>query len=365
MEKRNTRRKKKFRLKKSFKRLLLILGIILLFILKRKGIFDLSNLGKVFGPREKELSLINAIQLDEDIKDIHIYDDYIVKWMDNKLVFLDKDGIVVNEREFDFTDPLISYTDDYIYVINKSNGSIYTINENCKAVREINLNKEIYNLKESNGNLIFHRKLDENEEITILNSDGYKIGEFIYENKNILSYITNIDNTKRITASLVVEPKFKSIIDIYDENNNIIKTLNIEDEIVMYLKYLDAENLVILTDSGLYAAKNGEIIWSNAFDLVHDIYISGDIIYILHSNQISTVDFNGKVKKVLDFEGDYNKLLPYEDGLILYGENGLSITRKNKEVLSHRDKIKGIYTDKSNIFIWTPSRLNEYEIIDK
>lgn len=359
------RRRRKFRLKKSFKGFLILVLITVLFILKNKGIFDLSKIGQFFGPREKELSLMNAIQLDENTKDIHIYSDYIVQWLDNRLIFLDKDGLLVKEREFDFEDPLISYSDQYIYIINRKDGHIYTINDNCKAVRETKLNKEVYNVKESNGKLIFHRKIEDSEEVIILNEDGFKEGEFLYENKNILSYISSPNSSQRVMASLLMEPKLTSVIDIYNTDNTIIKTLNIDNEIVIFLDYLKDGSLIVLTDNGLYAIENEEIIWSSEFNLVHDIYISDDIIYVLHNNEISSVDSKGRVKKILSFDGNYTDLIAYKDGLILYGETELGLVKKNKQILSHKDKIRGIYTDESNIFIWTPSRLNEYELIDK
>lgn len=365
MEKRPTGRKKKFRLKKGFKLFLTGLAIILLFVLKSKGVFDLSKIGKVFGPKEKELSLVNAIQLDEETVDLNIFNGKIVQLVNNRLVLLGKDGNLENEREFEIENPALFYGKNYLYVVDEKNGSIHTINENCKSVRDMSLGKEIYNLKESNGNLIFHRKEEGMEQITILDEDGYKAGEFTYEGKSVLSYMANDSNTKKITASLVTEPDIKSVIDIYDGNNSLIDTLDIDGEIVMYLKYLDEENLVILTDSGVYKYSDGEIKWKEALDLVHDIYIADDIIYLLYDNKISTMDYDGKIKKTIEFEGKYTSIKPFESGIILYGKEGLSYMVKNKEVLRHVDKINKVYTDGDSVYIWTPSRLNEYKIMNK
>lgn len=351
---------------KGFKIFIIIFIILSMFLLKEENQSKLIKIFDSIGGKEKVLKLVESFKNEGDIESINIYNDRIVKYNNNKISFMKTDGTIILEKEFNFEDPFAYYGDKYIYIMDKSTGDIYSFDKNGETVDRLQLDKEIFNLKESHQNLIYHIKNPEVESIRILDKDRAVFGNYSYEDKNILTYASNINGTRSCISLLNLKDEIlKSQIEIYGENKEKLGSLDIEGEIVIYLDFTSKDEIIALSDSSLYFIEDSKVIWRKQFDLIKDIYIGKDKIYILYSNYLESIDFHGKTEYKIYFTEDYKKLLSLEQKFLLYGGDNLIIVERDKEILKHNDNIIGVFASKDQILIWGPEEIKIYELSNK
>ena len=351
---------------KQFKIFIIIFVIASLFLLKEENQNKIKELFGSMNNKDKVLTIIDSFKYEEELVDLNVYDNTIVLWQKNKVSFKELNGTNIIEKEFNFEEPFIHYANNNIYVVDKSTGDIYYLNKKGETINREQLNKEIFNLKESNKNLIYHMKSQDKEIINVSDKDGVQIGNYSYENRNILTYEANDKGSENAIAVLDInEGIIKSHIDLYGKNNEKVHELDILGEIVVFLEYTSKDEVVILTDSGLYFIKDGEVLWERNFDLIKDIYIDNDKIYVLYSNYLETIYFNGKTESKIGFGEDYKKIVPFQKNTILYGNNNITIVEKDKQILKHEENILGVYSSKDNIVVLVPGEIKTYKINNK
>ncbi len=157
----------------------------------------------------------------------------------------------------------------------------------------------------------------------------------------------------------------KSQIDCYGKNKEKLNSLNIEGEIVIYLDFTLNNEIVALSDGSLYFIKDGKIMWKKQFDLIKDIYTAEDKIYILYSNYLESIDFDGRTENKIGFTEEYNKILPFQGKILAYGANNIAIVEGDKQILKHEDNINGVFIDKDQILLWSPDQVKTYKISSK
>lgn len=348
---------------KRFKIFIIIFIIGSLFLLKEENQKKMTGIIKSITSKEKVLELIDSFDNEGDILDINIYDDTIVKWNNNKLSFLNIDGIKVIDKEFNFTEPSIYYGENHIYAMDKSTGDIYSLNKKGETIDKLQLDKEIFNFEEIHQNVIYHGKSSGMEDIDILDKEGIQLGYYSYENENILRYSTNRNGTKNAIAVIEMdEARIKSRIDCYGKNNEKLNEVDIDNEIVVYLEFTSMNEIVALTDSGIHFIKDGEIIWGKRLNLIKDIYLTQEEIYILYSNYLEAIDFKGNTKNKIGFTEEYKRILPFKRNTLLYGDKHIAIVDGKKEILKQEEDIIGIDVSKDNILIWGPEEIKIYKM---
>lgn len=351
---------------KGFKLFIIIFLILSVFLLKKENQNKIVELFDSLGNKEKVLWLTNSFKNDGDIEDINIYDDNIIKWSNNKITFMKIDGKIILEKEFKFTEPSIYFGDNYIYVMDKSTGDIYSLDKNGETVDRLQLNKEIFNIKVSNESLIYHIKSPNEENISILDKDKVLTGNHSYENKNILTFVVNKNGkTNALSILNLNEGMLKSQIETYGENNEKLSSLDIEGEIVLFLEFTSTDDLIALTDRALYSINNGKIMWKKQYDLIKDIYLKDEKIYILYSNYLESVDLDGRTESKLGFTEEYKKIVSFGKRILLYGDNNVVIVEGDKQILKHNENILGVFTSKNKILIWGPEEIMLYELSNK
>jgi hypothetical protein len=350
---------------KGLKIFIIIFLSLSIFLLNEKNQERLITFFNSIGVKEKTLELVDSFKDKEALVSVNLYDNNIIRWNGNKLSFLKSDGSIILEKEFNFTDPFIYYGQKNIYVTDRSTGDIYYLDKNGQTIYRNQINKEIFNLKESNGYIIYHIKEAGEESITILDKDNAIIGSTSYEDKNILTYEVNKNGKKRVLSSLDFKGNvLKSQIEVYGEKNDKLSSLDIEGEIAVYLQFISKDKIIVLTDYNIYCIKEDEVLWKKQFDLIKDIYI-GEDIYILYSNYLEVIDFDGNTKNKIGFTEDYGKIMDFNGKILVYGEKGMSIIEGNKEVLKHTDEIKEVGISKNNILIWNNDEIKIYRFSNK
>lgn len=350
---------------KGFKIFVIIFLVLSMFLLNEKNQEKLIKFFDSIGSKKNTLELVNSFKDNKSLGSVNIYDNNMIKWDGNKLSFLKIDGTIILEKEFNFADPFIYYGQNYIYIMDKSTGDIYSLDKNGQTISRNQINREIFNLKESNGYIIYHIKNNEQEAIKVLDGDNAVVGSNSYEDKNILAYEVNKNGKKRSLSLLDFNGDIlKSQIEIYGENNKNIGSVDIGGEIVVYLHFISKDELIALTDHNIYCIKENEVLWKRQFDLIKDIYIEKDI-YILYSNYLESIDFKGETKNKIGFTEDYRKIEEFNGNILAYGEKGISIVEDNKEILKHTDDIKEVRTSKNNILIWNNDEVKIYRFLNK
>lgn len=351
---------------KGFKIFIMAFLILSLFLLREENQNKLIKfLDSILG-KEKVLKLVDSFKNEGDIQNINIYDGTIVKWSNNKISFMKTDGTIIREKEFNFTDPFIYYGDKYLYVMDKSTGDIYSLDKKGETIDRFQLAQEIFNIKESNQNLIYHIKNLDVESIRILDEEKKLIGNYSYENKNILTYTTNKEGDMTAISLLDLnEGILKSQIECYGKNKEKLNSLDIEGEIVIYLDFTPNNEIVALSDGSLYFIKDGKIMWKKQFDLIKDIYTAEDKIYILYSNYLESIDFDGRTENKIGFTEEYNKILPFQGKILVYGDNNIAIAEGDKQILKHEENINGVFIDKDQILLLSPEQVKTYKISSK
>lgn len=351
---------------KGFKIFLLIFLAISLFFLKEDNQRKLMAFLDSFVAKEKILKLKYSYNDMGDIESLNFYDGNIVKWTNNKISFLNSDGSLILEKEFDFFEPEIYYGEKYIYVLDKATGDIYSFDSKGNTIHRYQLNKEVYNIKESHENFIYHVKLPNMETISVLDKDKVLIGNYSYDDKNILTYNTNKDGSKSLVALLNLdEGILKSHVDIYGINNERLDTLDFVGEIVLYFDFTQKEEIILLTDRNLYFISDGKIMWKKQFDLIRDIYLKKDMIYILYSNYLEVIDFSGRTQNKLGLVEEYDEILPFGENILLYGHNHLVVIKDGKEMFKLIEEIEKAFASKDEILILGPEDVKIYELSNK
>lgn len=351
---------------RGFKIFLLLFLALSLFFLKEDNEKKIMAFIDSFVEREKVLKLKHAIKDIDGMESVNFFDGNIIKWGNNKISCLNSDGSLILEKKFDFFDPAIYFGDKYAYVFDRATGDIYLFDSRGNTVDRLQLNKEIFNIKESGENLIFHIKSPEMEIINILDKDKVLIGNYIYEDKNILTYHTNEVGNKNLVALLNLnEGVLKSQLDIYGINNERLRTLDFEGEIALYLDFTQAEEIILLTDRYLYFINNEMIMWKKQFDLIKDIYLEKDKIYVLYSNYLETIDFSGRTQDKHRLIEEYEKILSFGDKILLYGKSHLLIIKDGKEILKFTENIEKVFTSKDEILVLGQEDMKIYQLSNK
>lgn len=351
---------------KGFKIFIIIfMGISLLIFSKIKE-DQIGSILSSLNHREKKMELIDKLNND-DIFNINVYDGNIIGWKYNKIAFYKNDGKLITEKQLNFSEPEIYYGEKTIYSYDKEYGDIYNFDKKGETLDRLQLNKRIYNIKEDYGNLIIHFKNDREESLNILDKNKVLLGNYFFEGENILTYSVNKNGDKITIGTLDIKgDTIKSEIHFYGENNEKLSSINLEDEIVLYLNYLTKDETIALTDKSLYLIKDEKVLWKEDKDYkyIKDIIIE-DKIYLLYSSYLDILDFDGTVINTIGFGEEYKKIQKSKENILVYGDKGLSILNNGENILNYDIDIIDAYLDKDKIYIFGFEDIKVFEIGDK
>lgn len=348
---------------RGFKIFLLIFTIGSLFLLREENQNKIINIINSINYKEGTLELVDSFDIREDILSVNIYEDTIIKWNNNKLSFLDLDGRKILDKEFNFIQPAIYYGKDLIYPMDKARGDIYSIDKRGETIERLELGKEIFNFQEINGNIILHEKLSGIENLTILDKKKNSIGDYSYEDKSILTYSLNKEESKRAIGLIQLDHgEINSLVDVYGKDNESLYSIDIDGELIVYLEFTPKDDIVILTDRGIHFTRDGEILWTRDLNLIRDLYLADEEIYLLYSNYLETMDFRGNIKNKLAFTEEYEKILLFQNTILVYGDKNISIVEDGRVKLTKEEEVKWIGISGDKILLWGPEKIKIYEL---
>ncbi len=349
---------------KRFK-LFLIIFILLGFIFMKKenqqkfiSFFDSVN------SKGKKTIIFNNNFDCEDEEKILFFNNSIIKWKDNNISFLDLKGNNIWNKEFDFSQPDILVFEKYIYVVDKESGNIYVLDNKGNTVYRLELNTHIFNMSESEDNILVHIKTDDIEEIRILDKEGKELVK--KEQEYILTYSIDNKKSKFILSSLNLEKGLKSYANVYSFTNDSLGSFKFDDEIILFTQFIN-NKILIATDKSLYLVENNDTIWSHEYPLIKDILINKEKIYLLYGDNLEIIDLNGETEKKITFGIEYKRIVQLQNYICLYGQKDILILNNGEEIINYMtdNDIVDIKGNNKLIAIHYLDGLEIYDIIDK
>lgn len=350
---------------KIFKLIIMLVIIGIIFFMKKENQDILKNTFRTITIKEKSLVPITKLPM-KDVDDINIYDDIIALWKDGKLSFLKEKGDVFWEKDFHFNQPHIKYGKDTIYISDKSTGDIYFINNKGETIKRVQLDEELFNIKVDDNSLIVHIKNTDLETINIIDKEGESIRKHS-TSYNILTYGINNNHSNYLLSTLILEKdKIFSELSTYLIDGKEVNKIQFPNEIVIYSQFVK-DDIISLTDKSLYFIKEGKIQWKKQTPLISDIYIEKDYIYILYNGHLEKINYQGRTENKMKLNENYNKIIPFGKGLVLYGENNLIGIQDSMEIfrLVSKDEILGVYEIKGNLMLFKPLELELFKFKNK
>ena len=339
--------------KLNFFIIIIIIGIILLFS-KKENQEKFIGFLKSSKTINKRLKTVESIPINKDIDNIGFYEKGIMIWTDKKLIRLKSDGSKEWEKEFNLDDPMVTFGQKNIYVYERSTGDIYFLNGAGETINRVQLNAQINNLIERFENVLVHIKNPDIESLTILNRDGEIIENTLAKDRNILTYSMNRDNTTYVLSTLNLKwENLKSEIQAFQLGEKLLFTTEFNNEIIMYTNFIEKNKLIVMSDKGLYCFDQENILWKKQFQLVKDIYIDKEKVNVLYGNTLETISPDGKIEYKYLFTEEYNKIIPYDKYLVLYGDGYIIGLRNGEEVFKYKSEetILKVVQGKENLII--------------
>lgn len=352
---------------KGFKIFLIILIIGILFFMKVENRSKLANIIQYITVKEKSLDFTNRIPLDKGADSINLYDNTLIKWKENNLSFLNADGSVLWEKEYNFVDPLIYYGESWIYTIDKDTGHIYSMDKKGETIYKVQLNESIFGVQESGNNLIVHIKTSDGESIKILDETGDIIRIHEEKDHNILYYDINKDKTNYSISILnMTGDTILSQLGIYTISGEKLEDISFENGIIIKSEFV-GEDLLVLTDTSLNYIKDGMVKWKRHFPGIKDFYLDGDKALILYDKNFETIGLDGKTIDKFVFASEYTKIKAVDKLILLYGQKNIVGINGDKKVLDYKmDKeILGLYYNESTVYIYNAEEIEIFKLKTK
>lgn len=352
---------KKQRNNKGFKLFVIILTGIILFFSTEKNQEKFIEFINTTSIIDDDLEIITSIPMEEDIDDMAYYDDSVLVWIDKKLLRYNLEGSKEWEKEFNFEDPMISFEEEGIFVYERSIGDIYSLNSKGETMERFQLNTKIKDIVKSHENILVHIKEEGNEGIRILDTSGNIMANKFIEEDKILTSCLNEDNNIYALSTLNLKGgNVKSEVQVFNLESEFLWTTYLENEIVVYLNFIEDEKIIAMSDKGLYSIYDDNILWKRDHQLIKDIYMDREYIYILYGNTFEIISFDGETIKKNSFAEEYKKIIPSATYTILYGSEHIIGLREGKEMFKYRseDMIVRILQGEENLIIVYEDRID-------
>lgn len=340
---------------KVFKWSVILVIFIGVFFLREDSVSNLMSKFKELSINEMKLEYVSKVKLENPGK-AEIYGDKILNWSENNLEIISKDGEVLDKKSFEIENPSILFGAEKIYIIDRDLGEIHSFYENGQRLGRLKIEKDLFHLKEEDGNLMCHIKSQEGEVLSIYNS----IGEEIAREKdleNILTYSLDKDNSNYLISNMDLDNGMESNVSIYNLDGELKSRKVFPGEIILWTKFFQEKQLV-LSNLKLYLLDGEDIKWERSFPFIKDIDIVHEKIYVLYDSNLEILNLDGKTEEKLVFPKNYNKILEYEGYGIIYGENDILGIRKGEEVFEYtiKDEIQEMYKTEDLLGV----RVNDY-----
>lgn len=348
---------------KGFKVFVLLLLVGVIFFISKDNQTKFTEAYRSLTIKDKTLEQIKSIQLNPDIDKVGLLEKNIGLWSGEKLSIVDINNELIIEKQFNFDTPDIVFSENSSYIMDKSTGDIYIINNKGETLERVVLDKEISNLLVDEYYSIVHTKSYEEENLVILNNNGVFLRLHIIEDMDILTYHVDEKGEKYSISNLRVKDDLISQVLTYSINGELINTNEIQNEIVIFTKFVN-DDLIILSDKCLYYIKDDKVYWKKSLSHIKDIIQDNEEMYILYGDSLEIINLEGRTTGKLSFTEDLRRMKYYKKSILLWGDYDLIGIEEDKEIFKYRhdEAIKDIIINKNYLGIVDNNSLNLFKI---
>lgn len=338
---------------KGVKILLIVLIVILYIFSKKENQQKFVDLVLSKLPVNKKLTQEKSIPLNIDISQCESYGRNVVAWGDNTLIKLDVKGQIEWQKKFNTDDMRVYFAEKKIFVYEGFSGTVQVVDLKGEIINKFQVGNGLHNLIEDFNNILAHTKEDGGEIIRILNEKGEVVSKNQFTEQNILTYCINPNNKTYALSVLDTRDALESEILLFGIGNELLWTTSLRDDIALFLGFIDANTLIVLSDRGMYAVSDGNILWKKNLYSVKHINIDKKNIYILYGNSLEVLTFDGRTAEKYILTEEYKKIILSGKYTILYGENGFIGLKDGNEIFKYRtkDPILNILQTKGKILV--------------
>lgn len=316
---------------KGFKKFVLIFAVFALILINPQVREKLLELLNSFKGNDLELTL----DIQYQGENLNYFQDTLIRWQNNTITYFNNDGSDKWVKKYDFNDPEIIFGHKVIYIIDKSTGDIYLMDDKGDTISRIQINKPIFNIKEFSDNIMVHvKEQDKLEYLYILDKLGNPITD-LETSDNILTYALNNENTKFVYSTIIAnETELKSTLFLNGVTGDEEYSLELPNEIILFSDFINTD-LIVLTNNRLLLVKNGEVNWSREHQGFNDIIIKGNEINLLYDNSLEIFDLNGEVKSKINLSIECNRIIDLGKYIGVHGNKDMVILQNHKEILKY------------------------------
>jgi len=294
-----------------------------LFFSKEENQKNLVTYIHSFDKTQKEFQIVSTYEKEG----IEYLNGRYLEWDGEKLTLLDPSEKILWTKTFLFEDPKIVLNENRIGVYNEE-GILYLYNGNGETLLEDNLENKIFNLKLSDQGLITHIKLEDKEEVLNYDFSSASWDRVTFIDSIPLDYWLNSSNNLMYTQVDFKDGYLYSHLYEKGKENTSLKA-EVKDSII--LKALPYKGgYIILTDSGIVKTSSDDINLQRDFDLVKDIILDGDEIYILYGDNLEVLNMDLESLHKKTYVLSYTSFHKHERYILLYGDKNI-IALFNKE----------------------------------
>lgn len=346
------------RMNKRFKMFVLIFALLTLIIfLNRNAISQVLN--SVAG-KGLEVSLKKQYK-GSNIRHI---DGSIVMLKDYSISFLDQDGQVIVTKDLGSSNIDIVLGEENIYSIDKLTGDIYVFSSQGESLNRFQTGLDVFSIREMKDGLLAHSKGGNMERISLIDKDGDLRKLYEVEDKNILTYSLNKKGQLLVSHIGQSGQNIISKIEVLDQGQ-IQYEDEYNNEIVIFSDFVE-DRLLVLTDSRISIIKSEEEVFNKAISNIEDIYIDGDLIYLLYDSDLAIMDLEGNIISKSTYK-DYKDIIPVEDYIVLFGLNKYAILQNQVKIVEYNtdEQIQYISGNNDILAITMDNKMEIYDLIIK
>jgi len=260
------------------------------------------------------------------------FDDSIIMVKDYSISFLDNDGKVKMTKDFGSSDIDVRLEKEHIYSIDKKTGDIYMLSSQGESVNRFQTKSNVFAIKEIDNGLLSHSKDEDMETISLIDKNGEIRKLYSIKEGNILTY--NLSDDGKFVVSTLGQsgPEIISLLEVIYEGKNELKR-EFKNELVLSTEFI-SDKLIVLTDTRLLLLKSGEEIFNKEIMNIRDIYLDGELIYILSEKDLVVYDLEGNIVSKISNNG-FTTITKAEDYIVLYGQNKLAILQNQVKIVEY------------------------------
>lgn len=359
-----------YRNKKSIK-IVIILSIALIFLFSREEFREkAANLISSVGRVEKTFKVEKTIPYDFEGDSVKAYGDTIVNWDGEKILAVNTNGEEMWRKNVTFENPIVLLGGNYIYMCESTTGDLYYLDFEGRLLHRYEANDVITGIVESGQNLILLFNGVENEKINIIDGSGKLTANTLIEGKRVTSCCVNEEGSTFSTATMGLDgDEITSELILYNISGQKIGSLIFKDQIIIFSKFVSSNKLVALTEKGLYFIKDESILWQKDIERIKDICIDTveDRIYLLYGDTMESISFNGKTDKKISLTDEYNKIVRFQDNILVVGDENILGFNNGEEMLKYKseEEIKKVLTNEKNIVMFTEGKIKTMSMTNK